>query len=122
LARILATGVGALSPEIMGLGPVPAVARALRHAGMSISDIDLMEINEAFAAQVIPSVREIGIDLDRVNVHGGAIAVGHPFGMTGARITTTLIHALQWSDRQIGLETMCAAGGQGMAMIVERLG
>jgi len=121
LARILATGVGGISPEIMGLGPVPAVERALRHAGMSIADVDLMEINEAFAAQVVPSVREIGIDVDRVNVHGGAIAVGHPFGMTGARITTTLIHALQWNDRQIGLETMCAAGGQGMAMVIERM-
>lgn len=121
LARIVATGVGAISPEIMGLGPVPAVRRALANAGMSIGDIDLVEINEAFAAQVLPCVADLGLDLDRVNVHGGAIAVGHPFGMTGARITTTLLNGLQWRDKQIGLETMCTAGGQGMAMIIERL-
>ena len=121
LARVVATGVGALSPEIMGLGPVPAVERALRHAGMSIADVDLMELNEAFAAQVIPSVHDIGIDMDRVNVHGGAIAVGHPFGMTGARMTTTLLNALRWHDKQIGVATMCAAGGQGMALVIERL-
>src|SRR5690606_17792934 len=121
LARIVATGVGAISPEIMGLGPVPAVRRALANAGMSIRDIDLVEINEAFAAQVLPCVADLGLDLDRVNVHGGAIALGHPFGMTGARITTTLLHSLQWQDKEIGLETMCAAGGQGMAMIIERL-
>jgi acetyl-CoA C-acetyltransferase len=121
LARIIATSVAAVSPEIMGLGPVPAVERVLRQAGMSIGDVDLMEINEAFAAQVVPSVRQIGIDPDRVNVHGGAIAVGHPYGMTGARITTTLIHSLQWHDKQIGLETMCTAGGQGMAMLIERM-
>jgi acetyl-CoA C-acetyltransferase len=122
LARIVATGVGAISPEIMGLGPVPAVKRALRHAGMSIADVDLLEINEAFAAQVLPSVDDIGIDMDKVNVHGGAIAVGHPFGMTGARMTTTLINGLAWHDKQIGVVTMCTAGGQGMAMVVERLG
>jgi acetyl-CoA C-acetyltransferase len=121
LARVVASGVGALSPEIMGLGPVPAVERALRHAKMSIGDVDLMELNEAFAAQVIPSVREIGIDMEKVNVHGGAIAVGHPFGMTGARMTTTLINALRWHDKQIGVVTMCAAGGQGMALVLERL-
>ncbi len=120
LARIIATAVGAVSPEIMGLGPVPAVERVLRLAGMSIGDVDLMEINEAFAAQVVPSVRDIGIEVDRVNVHGGAIALGHPYGMTGARIATTLIHSLQWRDKQIGLETMCTAGGQGMAMLIER--
>jgi acetyl-CoA C-acetyltransferase len=121
LARIVATAVSALSPEIMGLGPVEATRRVLARAGMTIDDLDLVEINEAFAAQVIPSYRELNIDLDRLNVNGGAIAVGHPFGMTGARITTTLINSLQWHDRQVGLETMCVGGGQGMAMIVERL-
>ncbi|MDT5104193.1 MAG: acetyl-CoA C-acetyltransferase [Mycobacterium sp.] len=121
LARIVATGVSALSPEIMGLGPVEATRRALAIAGMSIGDIDLVEINEAFAAQVLPSQRELGINMDRLNVNGGAIAVGHPFGMTGARITTTLINSLQWHDKQLGLETMCVGGGQGMAMILERL-
>jgi acetyl-CoA C-acetyltransferase len=121
LARIVSTGVSALSPEIMGLGPVEATRRALSHAGMSISDIDLVEINEAFAAQVIPSYLELGIDLDRLNVNGGAIAVGHPFGMTGARITTTLLNSLAFHDKTFGLETMCVGGGQGMAMIVERL-
>jgi acetyl-CoA C-acetyltransferase len=121
LARIVATAVSALSPEIMGLGPVEASRRALGRAGMTIGDIDLVELNEAFAAQVIPSYRELGIDLDRLNANGGAIAVGHPFGMTGARITTTLINSLQWHDKQLGLETMCVGGGQGMAMIIERL-
>jgi acetyl-CoA C-acetyltransferase len=121
LARIVATGVSALSPEIMGYGPVEATRRALAHAGMSIGDIDLVEINEAFAAQVIPSYRDLGIDLDRLNVNGGAIAVGHPFGMTGARITSTLVNSLQFHDKQFGLETMCVGGGQGMAMIIERL-
>jgi acetyl-CoA C-acetyltransferase len=121
LARIVATGVSGLSPEIMGLGPVEATRRVLANAGMSIGDIDLVEINEAFAAQVLPSQRELGIDMDRLNVNGGAIAVGHPFGMTGARITTTLINSLQWHDKQFGLETMCVGGGQGMAMILERL-
>ena len=121
LARIVATGVSGLSPEIMGLGPVEATNRALRNAGMSIGDIDLAEINEAFAAQVIPSQRHLGIDDERLNVHGGAIALGHPYGMTGARITTTLINALQAHDKQIGLETMCVGGGMGMAMILERL-
>ena len=121
LARIVATGVSALSPEVMGLGPVEATTRALAKAGMSIGDIDLVEINEAFAAQVLPSQRELGIDMERLNVNGGAIAVGHPFGMTGARITTTLINSLQWHDKQFGLETMCVGGGQGMAMVLERL-
>lgn len=122
LARIVSTGVSGLSPEIMGLGPVEASRRALARAGMSVDDVDLVEINEAFAAQVIPSYRELGVDLDRVNVNGGAIAVGHPFGMTGARITSTLINGLRFHDRSIGLETMCVGGGQGMAMILERLG
>ena len=121
LARIVATGVSGLSPEIMGYGPVEASRRALANAGMAIGDIDLVEINEAFAAQVIPSYRDLGIDLDRLNVNGGAIAVGHPFGMTGARITTTLINSLQVHDKQFGLETMCVGGGQGMAMVIERL-
>src|SRR6478736_179016 len=121
LARIVSTGVSGLSPEIMGLGPVEASKRALANAGMSIGDIDLVEINEAFAAQVLPSQRDLGIDMDRLNVNGGAIAVGHPFGMTGARITSTLINSLQFHDKQFGLETMCVGGGQGMAMILERL-
>ena len=121
LARIVSTGVTALSPEIMGLGPIEASRQALARAGMAISDIDLVEINEAFAAQVIPSYRELGIDLDRLNVNGGAIAVGHPFGMTGARITTTLINSLNFHDKTLGLETMCVGGGQGMAMVLERL-
>jgi acetyl-CoA C-acetyltransferase len=117
----VATGVSGLSPEIMGLGPVEASRRALALAGMSIGDIDLVEINEAFAAQVIPSYRDLGIDLERLNVNGGAIALGHPFGMTGARITTTLLNGLQFHDKEWGLETMCVGGGQGMAMIVQRL-
>jgi acetyl-CoA C-acetyltransferase len=121
LARIVSTGVSALSPEIMGLGPIVASKQALARAGMTIDDIDLVEINEAFAAQVIPSARGLGIDFDKLNVNGGAIAVGHPFGMTGARITSTLINSLQFHDKQIGLETMCVGGGQGMAMVLERL-
>ncbi|MBT2213899.1 MULTISPECIES: acetyl-CoA C-acetyltransferase [Actinomadura] len=121
LARIVSTGVTGLSPEIMGLGPVDASRKALAKAGMTIDDIDLVEINEAFAAQVLPSAEELGIDLDRLNVNGGAIAVGHPFGMTGARITSTLLNGLRFHDRQFGLETMCVGGGQGMAMVLERL-
>ena len=121
-ARIVATGVSALSPEIMGLGPVEASREALAKAGMSIADMDIVEINEAFAAQVIPSARDLGIDFDRLNPHGGSIAVGHPFGMTGARITATLLNGLESVDGTLGLETMCVGGGQGMAMIVERLG
>jgi acetyl-CoA C-acetyltransferase len=121
LARIVSTAVTGLSPEIMGYGPVDASKLALQRAGMSIGDIDLVEINEAFAAQVIPSYRDLGIDIDRLNVHGGAIAVGHPFGMTGARITGTLINGLQTRDKTFGLETMCVGGGMGMAMVLERL-
>ncbi len=121
LARIVSTGLTGLSPEIMGLGPVEASRQALARAGMTIGDIDLVELNEAFAAQVIPSARELGIPEEKLNVNGGAIAVGHPFGMTGARITSTLIHSLQFHDKQFGLETMCVGGGQGMAMILERL-
>jgi len=124
LARVVSTGVSALSPEVMGLGPVAASKQALARAGMTIDDVDLIEINEAFAAQVLPSARELGIDpsdTDRLNVNGGAIALGHPFGMTGARITCTLLNGLRSADKQIGLETMCVGGGQGMAMVLERL-
>ncbi|MFI5890746.1 acetyl-CoA C-acetyltransferase [Actinoplanes sp. NPDC051513] len=121
LARILSTGVTALSPEIMGLGPVEASKQALKRAGMTIDDVDLVEINEAFAAQVIPSYQDLGIPIEKLNVNGGAIAVGHPFGMTGARITGTLLNSLDWHDKTIGLETMCVGGGQGMALVVERL-
>lgn len=121
LARIVATGVSGISPEIMGLGPVAATRDALANAGMSVGDVDLFEINEAFAAQVIPSYKELGIPLDRLNINGGSIAAGHPFGMTGARIATTLMNSMRWHDKQFGLETMCIGGGQGMAMILERL-
>ena len=121
LARIVATGVSALSPEIMGLGPVEASRQALARAGMTIADVDLVELNEAFAAQVLPSARDLGIDEDKLNVHGGAIALGHPFGMTGARITTTLLNGLRATDGTIGLETMCVGGGQGMTLVLERL-
>lgn len=121
LARVVSTAVTGLSPEIMGYGPVEASRLAMRRAGLTTSDIDLVEINEAFAAQVIPSYRDLGFDLDQVNVNGGAIAIGHPFGMTGARITSTLINSLQWHDKQFGLETMCVGGGMGMAMVLERL-
>ena len=121
LARIVATGVSAVDPEIMGLGPVPASQQALARAGMTIDDIDLVEINEAFAAQVIPSARDLGVGWDRLNVNGGAIALGHPFGMTGVRIMATLLNGLRTRDLSIGLETMCVGGGQGMAIIVERL-
>jgi len=121
LARVVASGVTALNPEIMGLGPIDACRQAMARAGMTIDDIDLVEINEAFAAQVVPSARHLGIDWDKLNVHGGAIALGHPFGMTGARIMTTLINGLQHDNKTIGMESMCVGGGQGMAMIVERL-
>jgi acetyl-CoA C-acetyltransferase len=121
LARIVSSGLTALSPEIMGLGPVEASRQALARAGMAIDDIDLVEINEAFAAQVIPSYTDLGVDIAKLNVNGGAIALGHPFGMTGARITTTLLNSLQFHDATLGLETMCVGGGQGMAMIFERL-
>ncbi|CAN5477725.1 acetyl-CoA C-acetyltransferase [soil metagenome] len=121
LARIVSTAATALSPEIMGLGPVDASRLALSRAGMSISDMDLYEINEAFAVQVLASADDLGMDPDKLNVHGGAIALGHPFGATGARITTTLLNALKVRDEQFGLETMCVGGGQGMAMVLERL-
>ena len=121
LARIVSTGVTGLSPEIMGLGPVEATKQALQRANMSIEDIDLVEINEAFAAQVVPSYQDLGIDLDRLNVNGGAIAVGHPFGMTGARLQNTMLNSLKWHNKSTGLITMCVGGGQGMAMILERI-
>jgi acetyl-CoA C-acetyltransferase len=121
LARIVASGVTGLNPEIMGLGPVDACRQVLTRANMTIDDIDLVEINEAFAAQVIPSARHLGISWDKLNVKGGAIALGHPFGQTGARIMTTLLNALEDTGKTFGLESMCVGGGQGMAMIVERL-
>jgi acetyl-CoA C-acetyltransferase len=121
LARIVASGVTGLNPEIMGLGPIEACRQALARAGMTIDDIDLVEINEAFAAQVLPSAKHLGIPLDKLNVNGGSIALGHPFGMTGARIMTTLLNGLEDSGKTIGLESMCVGGGQGMAMIVERV-
>jgi len=121
LARVVSSAATGLNPEIMGLGPVEAVRKALGRAGMSVDDIDLFEINEAFAAQVLPSARNLGIPMDKLNTRGGSIALGHPFGMTGARIMTTLIHNLQESDKTFGVETMCVGGGQGMAMVIERL-
>jgi acetyl-CoA C-acetyltransferase len=121
LARIVASGVSALAPEFMGLGPIEATRQALRRAKMTMGDVDLVEINEAFAAQVIPSARALGVPWEKLNVHGGAIALGHPFGMTGARIMTTLLNGLAATGKRIGLETMCVGGGQGMAMIVERM-
>jgi acetyl-CoA C-acetyltransferase len=121
LARVIASGVSGLNPEIMGLGPIEACRQALGRAGMSIEDIDLVEINEAFAAQVVPSAKHLGIPWEKLNVNGGAIALGHPFGMTGARIMTTLLNGLEDSGKTYGLESMCVGGGQGMAMVVERL-
>ncbi|MGA2432433.1 MAG: acetyl-CoA C-acetyltransferase [Acidimicrobiales bacterium] len=121
LARVVASGVSGLNPEIMGLGPIEACRQALARAGMTIKDIDLVEINEAFAAQVIPSAKHLEIPLEKLNIRGGAIALGHPFGMTGARIMTTLLNSLEDADKRFGLESMCVGGGQGMAMIVERL-
>ena len=121
LARIIASGVSGLNPEIMGLGPIEACRQALHRAGMTIDDIDLVEINEAFAAQVLPSAKHLGITLDKLNIRGGAIALGHPFGMTGARIMTTLLNSLEDAGKRFGMESMCVGGGQGMAMIVERL-
>ena len=120
-ARIIASAVSGVEPEIMGIGPIGAVRKVLETAGMTIDDVDVMELNEAFAAQVIPSAKHLGIPLEKLNVHGGAIALGHPFGMTGARIMTTLINGLQTDGKRYGLETMCVGGGQGMAMIVEKL-
>jgi acetyl-CoA C-acetyltransferase len=121
IARIISSGVSALNPEIMGLGPVGAIQQALARAGLSVADIDLFEINEAFAAQVVPSADDLGIPWEKLNVNGGAIALGHPFGMTGARIMTTLLNGLEDSDGEFGVESMCVGGGQGMAMVVQRL-
>ena len=121
LARVVSSGVTGLNPEIMGLGPIEASRQALRRAGMTMDQIDRVEINEAFAAQVIPCAKQLGIEWDKLNVNGGAIALGHPFGMTGARIMTTLLNGLEDAGKTFGLETMCVGGGQGMAMIVERL-
>jgi acetyl-CoA C-acetyltransferase len=121
LARIVSTGVSALSPELMGMGPVESSRRALALAGLSMADIDLVELNEAFAVQVVASARELGIDPEKLNVHGGAIALGHPFGMTGARMTTTLLNGLRERDGTLGLATLCVGGGQGMAVVFERL-
>ena len=120
-ARIVAASAAAIRPEIMGLGPLPAVEKVLAYAGMTMDDIDVVELNEAFAAQVVPCRDEWGIDADKLNPFGGAIALGHPFGMTGARIMTTLLNDLETLDQTYGLETMCVAGGMGQAMIVERL-
>ena len=121
LARVVSSGVSALNPEIMGLGPIDAIGQTLERAGMTIGDIDLVEINEAFAAQVLPCAEDVGIDHDKLNVNGGAIALGHPFGMTGARIMSTLLNGLEDADKEFGLESMCVGGGQGMAMVVQRL-
>jgi acetyl-CoA C-acetyltransferase len=121
LARIVSSGVSGLNPEIMGLGPIEACKKAMKKARKTIDDIDLVEINEAFAAQVIPSAKHLGISHDKLNIHGGAIALGHPFGMTGARIMTTLINGLQTTGKTYGMESMCVGGGQGMAMIIERM-
>jgi len=120
-ARVLGWATGGLEPEIMGVAPIPAVRNVLEKTGMTIDDIDVVELNEAFAAQVIPIMDELNIPLEKLNTHGGAIALGHPFGMTGARIMTTLLNVMETDDKQIGLETMCVAGGQGFAMVVERL-
>jgi acetyl-CoA C-acetyltransferase len=117
----VSSAVTGLNPEIMGLGPIEACRVALKRAGLTIDDIDLVEINEAFAAQVVPSMKHLGIDHGKINVHGGAIALGHPFGMTGARIMTTLLNGLEHTGGRYGLESMCVGGGQGMAMVVERL-
>jgi acetyl-CoA C-acetyltransferase len=123
-ARIVASSVSGVEPEIMGVGPIEAVRRVLKQAGMTIDDVEVMELNEAFAAQVLPVCRELGVDPfgEKLNPHGGAIALGHPYGMTGARIMNTLLNDLETLDKTIGLETMCVGGGQGMAMLVERLG
>ncbi len=121
IARIIGSAVSGIDPEIMGVGPIEACRKVLKQAGMSIDDVDVYELNEAFAAQVIASAREIGMDFDKLNPHGGAIALGHPYGMTGARIMNTLLNDLQTLDKTIGLETMCVGGGQGMAMLIERL-
>jgi acetyl-CoA C-acetyltransferase len=120
-ARIVASAVAAVRPEIMGLGPIPAIQALLKEAGMTMDDVDVVEINEAFAAQIVPCKEDLGIDDDKLNPFGGAIALGHPFGMTGARIMTTLLNDLETLDKTYGIESMCVAGGMGQAMLVERL-
>jgi acetyl-CoA C-acetyltransferase len=120
-ARIVSAATAALEPELMGVAPIGAIGKVLERAGMTIGDVDVVELNEAFAAQVIPIMAECDIPLEKLNPHGGAIALGHPFGMTGARIMTTLLNDLETDDKTIGIETMCVAGGQGEAMLVERL-
>jgi acetyl-CoA C-acetyltransferase len=120
-ARIIASTVAAIRPEIMGLGPIPAIQRLLKATGMTIDDVDIVEINEAFAAQIVPCKEELGIPDEKLNPFGGAIALGHPFGMTGARIMTTLINGLRALDGTLGIESMCVAGGMGQAMLIERL-
>ncbi len=121
-ARIVASTVAAIRPEVMGLGPIPAIQKLLEQTGLKIEDIDVVEINEAFAAQIVPCMRELGITEEQLNPFGGAIALGHPFGMTGARIMTTLLNGLDAKDGRYGIESMCVAGGMGQAMLVERLG
>ena len=121
LGRFLGFAVAGCEPDEMGIGPVYAVPKVLKRLGLTVADIDLWELNEAFAVQVLYCADTLGIPMDRLNVNGGAIAVGHPFGMTGARITTTLLNSLRFHDKTIGLETMCVGGGQGMAMVFERL-
>jgi acetyl-CoA C-acetyltransferase len=120
-ARIIASTVAAIRPEYMGLGPIPAIQALLKQTGMTMDDVDIVEINEAFAAQIVPCKEELGIDEEKLNPFGGAIALGHPFGMTGARIMTTLLNGLDARDGRYGIESMCVAGGMGQAMLVERL-
>jgi acetyl-CoA C-acetyltransferase len=120
-ARIVASAVAAIRPEIMGLGPIPAIQALLQETGMTIDDVDIVEINEAFAAQIVPCKEELGIPEEKLNPFGGAIALGHPFGMTGARIMTTLLNGLRALDGTYGIESMCVAGGMGQAMLIERL-
>ena len=121
LARIVARSVSSLNPEIMGLGPIDAIRKVLERAELTIDDIDLFEINEAFAVQVLGSADELGIPEEKLNINGGSIALGHPFGMTGARIMTTLLNGLEDTGGRYGVESMCVGGGQGMAMVIERL-
>ena len=121
MAKILGAGASGLSPEIMGLGPVGASQRVLRRLGLTVDDLDLIELNEAFAAQVVPSIRQLGLDPEKVNIHGGAIALGHPFGATGVRLAGTLARSLEKLDKTLGLVTLCVGGGQGVALVLERV-
>jgi acetyl-CoA C-acetyltransferase len=122
LARILGFATGAVDPAYMGLGPIPAIQRALRIAGLSMGDLDLIELNEAFAAQAIACIRELGLNMDKTNIYGSGISLGHPIGCTGARVTVTLLHAMKRNGARYGLSSMCIGGGQGMAMVFERVG